>query len=269
MGLGTGQLLAYRFTGAALLLWAVALVIRRPLPPRRALIGLVLLGAVGYVGQSGTYFTALRYIPASTTALLLYTYPVAVTLLAALLFAEPLSRSKLIAMGLALLGTALVVRAQLNGAAPIGIALGLSAAAVYSGYILAGSRILPGIAPLTAAATIMSSAALVFIGVTAGTGGLGIDWTLSRLALIGAFVVLGTAIPVLAFVSGLALIGASRAAILSTFEPASTVLLAVLFLGERASPLQYAGGALILLSVIALEGRGFNPARVLPQATRE
>src|SRR6267378_6528683 len=86
LGLTTPQLLSYRFALAAVLLWLVAAVTRQGLPPRRSLVGLAIMGAAGYVGQSASYFNALHYIPVSTTALLLYTFPVVVTLLARLLF---------------------------------------------------------------------------------------------------------------------------------------------------------------------------------------
>jgi len=269
LGLSTPQLLTYRFACAAILMWIVAAIARQRIPARRTLIGLAIMGAVGYVGQSGAYFSALHFIPASATALLLYTYPVVVTLVAAAFLGEPMSWSKVAAVGLAFVGTVLVVRAQLTGAAPIGIILGLTSAAIYSGYILYGSRLLPGVPPVSATATIMTAAALVWIAFTTLSGQFVVAWTPSRLALIGGFVLLGTAIPVLTFIMGLRLIGASRAAILSTFEPASTVVLAVLILGESGSPLQYVGGALVLASVIALEGPGWRPARVLAQAARE
>jgi drug/metabolite transporter (DMT)-like permease len=234
LGLTTPQLLSYRFALAALLLWLAAAVTRQGLPPRRSLIGLAIMGGAGYVGQSASYFSALHYIPVSTTALLLYTFPVVVTLLARLLFGEPLGWTKIGAVVLAFIGTMLVVEAQLKAAPPIGIVLGLTSAAVYSGYILFGSRLLPGIPPVSATATIV-----------------------------------GTTIPVLAFILGLRLVGASRAAILSTFEPASSVLLAVLILGESANPIQYLGGAFILASVVVLEGQGWRASRGLAQATRE
>ena len=105
LGLTTPQLLSYRFALAAVLLWLAATVIRQPFPPRRSLVGLAIMGGAGYVGQSGSYFSALHFIPASTNALLLYTFPVVVTLLAALLFREALGWIKLAACGLAFLGT--------------------------------------------------------------------------------------------------------------------------------------------------------------------
>jgi drug/metabolite transporter (DMT)-like permease len=244
-------------------------VIREPFPPRRSLVGLAIMGGAGYVGQSGSYFSALHFIPASTNALLLYTFPVVVTLLAALLFGEALTWIKLAACSLAFFGTLLVVEAQLHAAAPIGIVLGLGSAAFYSGYILYGSRLLPGLPPVSATATIMTAAAVVWGSFAAVTGQLAVAWTVPRVALIGSFAVLGTTIPVLTFILGLRLVGPSRAAILSTFEPASTVLLAVIILGELASPLQYLGGALIIASVLVLEGSGWVASRVLAQATRE
>src|SRR2546423_2172652 len=269
LGLSTPQLLSYRFGLAALLLWFAVAIIRQGLPPRRSLVGLAIMGGAGYVGQSGSYFSALHFIPASTNALLLYTFPVVVTLLAAALFHEPLGWPRLAAVGLAFLGTVLVVEAQLRSAAPIGILLGLGSAAFYSGYILFGSRLLPGLPPVSATASIMTSAAIVWTAYAATTGQLLVDWTPPRIALLAGFAVLGTIIPVLTFILGLRLVGPSRAAILSTFEPASTVLLAVIILGELASPIQYLGGVLILVSVLVLEGPGWRASRVLAQAARE
>jgi len=268
-GLTTAQLLSYRFALAAALLWLVNAVTRQPLPPRRSVIGLVVMGGAGYVGQSASYFNALHFIPASTNALLLYTYPVAVTLLATFLFGESLGWVKIAAVALAFVGTALVVQAQLHGAPVIGIVLGLGAAACYTVYILYGSRLLPGLPPIAATATIMTSAAAVWFGFALASRQAEVAWTPPRIGLIVAFVVIGTTIPILTFILGLPMVGPSRAAILSTFEPASTVLLAVIILGETASPIQYLGGALILASVVVLEGPGWRASSVLAQATRE
>src|SRR2546428_9994061 len=104
--------------------------------------------------------------------------------------------------------------------------------------------------------TIGTAAANVWSEFATATGQLAVNWTPSRVALLAGFAVIGTTIPVLTFILGLRLLGASRSAILSTFEPASSVLLAVLILGEAANPIQYLGGAFILSSVVVLAGRG-------------
>src|SRR5689334_22547792 len=90
-------LLAIRFSLAALamwLLWAWQRRSDRSVRVRlglRALVPLVALGALGYVGQSFSYFTAIGIISASATGLLLYTYPILVTLMARIFFHESLT----------------------------------------------------------------------------------------------------------------------------------------------------------------------------------
>jgi drug/metabolite transporter (DMT)-like permease len=52
------------------------------------------------------------------------------------------------------------------------------------------------------------------------------------------------------FLAGLARVGATRAAIISTLEPATTVVLATLLLGEDLGPLRLVGGAMILAGAV-------------------
>ena len=268
-GIALPTLLSYRFALAALVFWGLVAFRAPTLPPRGRWLPLALLGAAGYVGQSASYFGALRLIPASTTSLLLYTFPAVVTLLAALLFHESLTRAKLIALAVALLGTTLVVQAQVQSVPSLGLALGLLSAGFYSSYILYASRVLPGVPPIAASATIMTAAAVVWAAYAGATGQLGVRKDAVTIALLAGFVLFATVLPVLTFVIGMPLIGPSRAAILSTFEPATTVLLAVLILGEAARPIQYVGGALIILAAILLEAPGWRASRSAIQAIRE
>ena len=54
------------------------------------------------------------------------------------------------------------------------------------------------------------------------------------------------------FFAGLRRVGPSAASILSTLEPVVTVALAFAVFGESLGPVQLAGGALVLLAVLAL-----------------
>ena len=268
-GIALPTLLSYRFILAALVFWVLVALRAPALPPRGRWLPLVAMGAAGYVGQSASYFGALRLIPASTTSLLLYTFPAVVTLLAALLFHELLSTGKLIALAVALIGTVLVVQAQLQSVPALGLVLGLMSAGFYSSSILYASRVLPGVPPIAASATIMTAAAAVWAAYAGATGQLGLRADGATLWLLAGFVLMATVFPVLTFVIGMPLIGPSRAAILSTFEPATTVLLAVVILGEVARPIQYLGGSLIILAAILLEAPGWLAARATVQPIRE
>src|ERR671918_563201 len=104
--LGITALLALRFALAALIFWTVVRL-RGPisLPPRRTLLPALGLGAFGYAVQSGLFFGAVRRMDASTTSLLLYTYPAMVFLAALALRREHADRRRMGALALACAGT--------------------------------------------------------------------------------------------------------------------------------------------------------------------
>lgn len=241
-------LLVLRYSIAAVVMVAIMFARKTPLPRGRILLGLVLMGAVGYVGQSFAYFTALTMASASLVALLLYLYPAIVTMLSALFFKERLTAAKVGALTLALVGTALTIGPAGSGRVP-GILLAIAAAVIYSVYILVGSRIIPHASAIAASTTVITAAAAVYIGIVAVRGPT-FPQTFSGWADIFAIALVSTVLPIVTFLAGLERVGPTRASTLSTFEPVMSVMLAILILGETISPLQVLGGALILAAVI-------------------
>ena len=229
-------------------------------PRGRALTGLAAMGAVGYVGQSLSYFTALTMASASLVALLLYLYPAIVTLLSALVLGARLTARRVTALAVAMAGTALIVGPELSGR-PLGVALGAAAAAIYSVYILVGSRLTPRSGALPSSAVVMTAAAAVYAVVVvvqrpsfpANAG----SW-----AAVTAIALVSTVVAITTFFAGMARLGPADASTLSTLEPVVTVALAAVVLDERISAVQLAGGALILLAVVVL-------ARTAPASDRE
>ena len=67
--------------------------------------------------------------------------------------------------------------------------------------------------------------------------------------------VLGAAVPGVALMMGIRAVGPSRAAILMMLEPVVAVLLAGAFLAEEPSPLQIAGGAMVVAAAASRETR--------------
>jgi drug/metabolite transporter (DMT)-like permease len=256
-GVGLEALLFLRFALAGGLMAAFLCLSGRPWPVRPLWPGLLVMGGVGYVGQSYCYFAALHHASAGLTALLLYLYPVLVTLLAAVLGRQALNRRKVLAVAIACCGTLLTIGGQLTGS-PLGIGLGLGAALIYSCYILAGERLTAQAGPLAASTVIMLAAAVVY-------GVLAIwrdsPWPASAAGWGAVFgiVLLSTILGMVGFFAGMARLGAADAATLSTLEPVVTVLLAALFLGESVGLWQVAGGALILSAVLLLAREGAPP----------
>jgi drug/metabolite transporter (DMT)-like permease len=246
--------LLLRFAVAGGVLLVVMAVLRRPLPRGRLLLSLILMGGVGYVGQSLAYFTALTFASAALVALLLYLYPALVTLLAALFLKERLTRVKLLAVAVALAGSALTI-GRAAGGSPVGIALALAGALTYAIYIVAGSRVMARAEALSASTVIILAAAVVYVPVVALQGPA---WprTPGGWLAVGGMAVVATVIAIVTFFAGLKLVGPSTTATLSTVEPVVTVTLAALVLGEQVTPLQLAGGALILSAVVVLARSG-------------
>jgi drug/metabolite transporter (DMT)-like permease len=254
-------LLTLRFLIGGVLLAAIARRRGIAWPRGRTLGGIVAMGALGYVGQSVCYFVALQHAQASLVALLLYLYPAFVTVLAALWLGERLTLVKGAALVLCLGGSALMVGG--GHGEPIGIALALAAAVVYSLYIVAGARMTRDVDPLATTAVVCLSAAAVFCTVSIARTLSGAPphfptTPLSWAALI-AIALISTVTAMLAFFAGLTRLGAAKTSMLSTLEPVVTVLLAAILLGERLAPLQWAGGVAVLAAVLWLVRAGGGP----------
>jgi drug/metabolite transporter (DMT)-like permease len=248
-GLDAVTLLFLRFTLAAGLMAVLLWVRRESLPRGSVLLRLIGMGAVGYVGQSYCYLTAIRYASPGLVALLLYLYPVIVALLSVVFLHEGLTRTKVLALGLALLGTALTVGPE--GGRLTGVLLALSAAGIYSVYIVVGTQVMKQVSAIQSSAVIFASAGATFGLLTAAWGP---HWPRSASGwfTILLIVLIPTLVAVVAFLAGLARIGPTNAAMLSTLEPVVTVLLAAWLLGEHLKAISLLGGGLILAAVLIL-----------------
>ena len=263
-GLDPASLLLLRFAIAAICMWAIFLCKRLPFPRGRGLALLLGMGAVGYAGQAFCYFTAITMASAGLVSLLLYLYPALVTLLARVVFRHPLSGLQVGAVAIALAGSALTVGRAGDGK-PLGIALGLLAALIYSCYILIGSRIPAGISPTASTAVITSAAALTYAG-AALVRGLRLPATPTGWMAVAGVAVVSTVLAILFFFEGMKRVGPVRASVYSTVEPMFTLFLAALLLGERVTVLRLAGGALILAAVVLLAREELrSPAAAAPR----
>jgi drug/metabolite transporter (DMT)-like permease len=255
-GATVGTLLAARFVLAAALLWAFAAGSRgvrrlRALPRRDVALALG-LGAVGYSAQAGSYFAALDRLDASLLSLLVYTFPAIVAVTAVVIGRERASLRTAVALSLASAGLVLVLAGAAAGALdPLGTALGLTAAVVYSAYILSSEGVAGRIGPVALSTLVCTGAAgTLTLGAIAGgqldLGGVsaaGYGW-LAGIAVVSTVGAVGL------FFAGLQRVGPTAASILSTLEPVVTVGLAFAVFGESLGGAQLAGASLVLLGCV-------------------
>jgi drug/metabolite transporter (DMT)-like permease len=215
------------------------------LPTRRklALAAMGALLALNWV----LFFSAMRLTSVAVTLLLGYCGPVFVTALAPLMLRERFDRRVIAPLGLALLGTAIIVAPQglALGSEPhlLGAALAFCSALTYSMLVLNAKRLLQGI-PATVymlgediTAVIVLLPAVLLLPGPSGP----IEW--------GSLVILGvvhTAATGFLFLSALRSVRADQAAILTYAEPVSAVLFAALLLAEPITWATALGGAAVV-----------------------
>jgi drug/metabolite transporter (DMT)-like permease len=257
-GVGVVTLLFVRFAVAAAVLWAGTLRTRGALAGTgtRAVVAALALGAIGYAMQAGLFFAALTRMDASLLSMVLYTYPAMVTLAAIMLGRETPSRRRVGALLVSSSGVALVLLgAGAEGFDWLGAAMGVGAALTYSAYILVSDHVTVDVPALPLSALVTTGAAVTFGLAGAATGSLDTGFAGAGWGWLAAIALVSTVTPVLLFFAGMRRVGPSMAAILSTLEPPTTILLAFAAFGESPTAVQLSGGALVLAAVLMLQWR--------------
>jgi drug/metabolite transporter (DMT)-like permease len=185
-------------------------------------------------------------------------HPALVAVLAMLFLHERMNTVKVLALLVALVGMTLTVAPALTDGGtgtfprlPLGIAFGVAAAAIYSVYIVVGTRLTGRVAPLTLSTIVVASAAVVFV-VAATLKGPLLPRSAAGWAAVAGIALVSTVAAITLFFAGLARIGPTRASTLSTIEPVFTIVLAAALLGEPIGTVQAIGGVLILGAVVML-----------------
>lgn len=255
-GVPLTALLAYRFLGAAVILAGLTALRGGQLrvADRRLRRYLILLGFAGYTVQAGLFLASLAYITPALAALALYTYPVLVYVFAVAGKKEPFSWQRLAWIALAFAGISLVL-----GAAPqsndflAGTALALGAAVVYSGYIIAGSRLVQIVPPDTTSVYITACGGTAYGVISLTTGSLWHPLPPTAWLPVGAIILVPTVIAIACFFAGVKIIGPTRAAVLSNIEPLCTAFFSWWAFGEHLTALQLAGAAMVVAGATAIQ----------------
>lgn len=233
-------------------------------------LGLALLLGV----LSFTYLGSIRYIPVSLAALIYYTYPLMVTLLATITgqekrrpepfdklrtgFVEGLAsedrRAHVLTFGGQVLSLAgLVLLLGLAGTAlnPAGVLLAAFSAVSFAVAMVFGSRLMRSVPPMVLNLYVALVNTALF-GV-AGALGVGLTWPAVAMGWIGlagaaVFFVFGF----LGLFVGVTMVGPSRAACLTNVEPIVTIVLAITVLSEPFGAWQFVGAAAVLTGIFTM-----------------
>lgn len=249
-------LVATRFLLVALAFWAIAFArgAHRRLPSRRAAAGAFVLGLTAYALENHCYFAAAQRIDAGLLALIMSVYPAIVVAGAVLLGRERPDARRVLALTFAIGGAVLVLAGGIGGGGfdTLGAMLALGSATAYATYLLAGDTLIGRLDPFVLSALATSGAA-VSLGATAVVSGeLALPSGGDAYADLLGLVAVSSVLPLGALWLGIRRLGAPTASIVGSVEPAITVTLAALLLGEHLRDLQLLGGVLVVGAVVVL-----------------
>lgn len=257
LGFTSVQVACLRLVTAGIL-FAVILLIKDPKGFKIKVKDIPLFLALGLVSIlffTCCYFTAIRLMTMSTAAILLYTSPIWVMILAVIFLKEKLTARKVIALVLAFAGCVLV--SGFGGKVTLpGILVGLGSGLGYGLYSIFGSFALRKYSPFTVTCYTFLIAGIGSIAVSDPADLFSkIASADNRLALAGFVLltaVVTAVIPFLFYTLGLNRTTAGRAAVLATVEPAAATLFGVFVMNERIGIASAVGILLVFAAIIVL-----------------
>ena len=250
-GADSVAILAFRFAfSAPVLIMYVAL--RRGVAAMRRLLPAVLLPSVLYFVQTLTFFESLARMGAGLSVIVLFSYPLLVTIGGALFLGEALPRSSaaIIVAGTCGVGLSVGFSGQASAA---GLAFGAVSALLFAAFFLLAKRLLSaqGADGVTFTAVVQATGGVGFPVVALVTHATGPD-SASGWVAIAAIAAIGTVLATALLFSGLRHLDAGVASMISAAEPPFAVLLAAIFLSESVAATQVLGMAVVVASIAAL-----------------
>jgi len=255
-GMSGGDMMQYRFTYAVLVLLVILVIKDRSLLriSRAGLGKCAFLGMGVYWLQTTCFVSALATIPASTTSLVLYGHPVAVTLLSALFLKMKIDRVVVFSLILTMTGCCLVFYdAFLREVNTIGLMYAIGAMATFSCYLVLVQVLLKNMKPLTATFYVMLFAAISFT--ISGDPSAWLHPSLDRIVIGLSLGVVPGVIAVTFLYIAIEKIGSAYACIFSSVEPVVTLAAAAIFLKENVVLLQIGGAVLIIAGIVIPNAR--------------
>lgn len=216
----------------------------------------MLAGFTSVVLSQPSFFTALKLNTLAVALVLNYTAPFFVILLSRLLFKEPITLRKWVALTVSMAGLVLVVKAydlHHTAVTPLGFLTGLLSGFFYALQTLIMKKLAGNYHP---AANLFYTFALgvpmLFIVLLLFQIPMPILLPTNVWLVIAGVGLIPTLVPFLFYATGLKLVEAGKASIAAMAEPLSATLLGFLFLGEWLEPIQAVGMLLVMSGIVII-----------------
>ena len=215
----------------------------------RDFLFLVPLGLVGIGAFYLLYFFTVRESTVGTAAILLYSSPAFVALLAWIFLKETLGPLRLLALALTFGGIFLVVGGYEPGALEVSLpvlATGLLSGLTYGLYSILGKPLAGHLEPAIILSYALGFGSVLLVLAALPTFHTLVGLSSSSYALLVMLAVVHTALAFGLYTVGLKRLDAGQAAIVATVEPVVAGAIGVVLLGEELTALKVIGALLVL-----------------------
>ena len=256
IGVGSGELALYRAIMAAVIVGGFLLFSRQKISVfgiKKELLLLLISGAA--MGINWIFlFEAYKYTTVSVATLSYYFAPVIVMVVCPLIFKEKLTIKQIICFVMSTVGLVLITGTAGGGSEDmLGILFGLSAAMFYAAVMLL-NKFIKGIEGLHRTFIQFLAAIIVLLPYVLLTGGVTLGTLNGRswgfLLVVG---IVHTGLAYCMYFSAIKELVGNKVAMLSYIDPLVAVIVSVVFLNEKMTLPQIAGGILILGFTLACE----------------
>ena len=238
-------------------------------PTKKLSLKLFLLGAIGLYSNSICMFTAFDYLPSGLAMVLFYFYPILVVIFGWVFFRHVPPKIIWPCLAITLLGVALSA-SNLSGGQAKGVAIIVFGAFAYAIYSVLAAASMPKTDLVSGLILIFGGAGFSFVvvwlidppGLPTTMPFVADVWLPAlEIGIVGTIGAMGI------FFAGMNLIGASKSAVIQTWEVLVAICSGVFFLNQSFSIRQLFGAVLILSGVIVLlrvEAKQNNADILLP-----
>ena len=254
----------HRTGWAMLVLWAVVIVMRLPIPrDPRVWVGFLVMGLLNNVIPFALMAWAQLHVETGLTSILNAATAIFGVIVAAIIFAdERLSMHKALGVLLGFFGVATAIGLEsfrsfdLRSLAQVAIIAGTISYAFASAW----ARLrLSGLPPQVAAAGMLTGSTLIMLPVTLIIDGpVRFDLKPVTWAAIGYYAIIATAGAYLLYYRVLAMAGSGNLMLVTLLIPPVAIMLGATFLGEALHPSAFVGFGLLALGLVILDGRALR-----------
>lgn len=233
---------------------------------RRDLLSVILIGVLGVAGSNYFYYYAIQVTNVATAIVLQYTAPVWVLMYMVARHRHRATAPRFVAVGLALLGIALItgiIGGQLR-ISLIGILGAEAAALAFAYYNVAIPPLLERHDRWKVLVWMLFWAAMFWQLVNP-------PWRFPLLSgqqwgFLVLFALTSVLVPFSLYIAGLQHLDATRAIVTSCLEPVFAIIIAAIALGEKVSPVQIVGVVVVLAATLLIQmpDAAGKPATVEP-----